>query len=173
MKEQLLKAIEELASKRGARFVSLVYTNKEGETARHTILLGASYETAKQRDLQRLLIKQPHLDGIAKVACEELIESYKKPQGENEAYTCANVYEQTPINGLKIHKESGELHLMGYGIAKVVLKPVEYKTVKSNEKTIAKNALRQMGRLGKIRQFKLTTENLQKITINGKTLVIE
>lgn len=175
MNESIAKTISQLAKTQKARFVSLTYrAKKSGELARHTLLLGASYEKAKQRDLQRLLILSSRLDGIKKIACEELIESMRKPAGENDAYTCAGVYEETDIRGLKVHKETGVLHLMGYSIKKEVLEKGEYPNVKSNEKTIAKNELKNLPKMrtGKIRQFSLSLENIKSITTNGKTIEI-
>jgi len=173
MNQKLFNAIEEVAKNQKPRFVSLTYTSKKtGEVAKHTILLGASYEKAKEKDLQKLLILQPRLSGIKLVACNELIESYKKPAGENENYTCLDVYEETDIKGLKRHKETGNFHLIGYIIQKTTIKQGEFKLVNSSEKTIEKNKLRKLGRLGKMRQYELTPLQVESMKLNGKTLTI-
>lgn len=162
---------------KGTRFVSLVYRS-EGtkELARHTILLGVDTVKAYERDLARLLLLQPHLEGIKRIACDELINSLKnslsKGLGQNDSYTCKDKYEETSIKGVKAHKETGVLHLMGYSIAKVTLEEGESKEVKSNDKTIEKNKLRKLGRLGKIRQFKLQVSNIQEVRANGKIVEI-
>lgn len=165
-----IDAIKQALSVKGSRFASLVYRNAQGELARHTILLGVDYSKAQAKDLARLLCLQPRLQGVERQACDELIESMKKPVGQNDAYTCQGVYE-TISQGLKIHKEKGEVHLMGFSIRKEVLEQgTPKKLVNSSDKTLAKNKLRYLGRLAKVRQFKLVAENIQSIRANGKTL---
>ncbi len=170
--KNLLSAIHELSKVQATRFASLTYRNKQGELSRYTVLLGASYERAKAQDLARLLCLQPRLLGVAKIACNELIESYKKPAGANPGYTCQGVYRATSIKGVKEHIENGGLYLQGFVVNKTVLEPVEYPKVNSALKTIEKDKLRKLGRLSKIRDFLLTSEQINEIKLNGKTLVI-
>lgn len=177
MKEQLLKAISELAKIEGARFISLTYKAKgTGEVARHTLLIGVNLQRAYRADLAKLKRKVRSLDGVKKIACRELIasltESLTVGIGNNSAYTQKDTYENV-LPGIKLHLENNELHLNAFSRAKVVLQEGEHKEVKSSEKTIAKNALRQSGRLGKFRQFILKTDNLEKVALNGKTLEIK
>ncbi len=167
--------LEQLQKITSAKFVSLTYRSKgTNELARHTILLGVNHEKAYQKDLSKLLTLQPRLDGLKKQACEELILSLKnsleKGIGENDSYTCKGVYENLPCKGLKLHKEKAELHLLGYTVQKTVIEQGEHKEVKSKPLTIAKNELRLLGRLSKIRQFVLNIENIKEVKINGKNL---
>lgn len=168
---ELIKEIESLATC-GARFVSLEYTAKgTGEVARHTIALGVSISNAYKRDLVILRNLMPTLKGSDAIACQELMdslsESLTKGIGNNSAYTCKDVYKGI-CNGVKLHLEKGELHVTGFGIAKTVIEPGVYKTVKSSDKTLAKNALRKRMKSGKFRQFALS--ELGEIKINGKTI---
>lgn len=170
--DNLLKQLETITS---AKFASLTYRSKgSNELARHTILLGANHETAYKKDLAKLLILEPRLDGIKKQACLELIDSLKnsleKGIGQNDNNTRKDIYEYLPVKGLKMHKETKQLYLQGYTVSKEVLENGEYKEVKSSEKTIAKNELRRLGRLSKIREFVLSIENLKGVKINGKNI---
>lgn len=159
----------------GARFASLTYTAKgSGEKARHTVALGVSLEKAYKRDIAILRGKRPQLTGVMAQACDELIASLEKSLavgiGNNPAYTCADVY--SPVcAGVKVHKESGEVHVYGFSVAKKVLAPGVFKAVNSSEKTKAKDALRRTLKSGKFRQFNLT--ELASARVNGKTLEME
>jgi hypothetical protein len=156
----------------GARFASLTYTAKgTGEKARHTVALGVSVENAYKRDLAILRAMRPTLQGVAVQACDELIasltESLTVGIGNNSAYTCADTY--APIaRGIKVHKETGELHVFGFGLQKTVIEKGTYKTVRSSEKTIAKNEIRKRLKSGRFRQFVLS--EVSGAVMNGKTL---
>ncbi len=174
----LLKAISSLAGITSARFASFTYTAKgSGEIARHTVLLGASYRNAYQKDLAKLTRKVRSLSGIDKIACEEIITSLKTSlesweKGEkNPDYTCKETYHELG-NGLLIHKETGDLHIKAFTVSKVVLQPGEHKLVNSSEKTLAKKAIEKTLRKGKIRQFVLST-NVSTVAIEGKTLLLD
>jgi hypothetical protein len=157
---QLVAIVANISTqKKGARFASLTYTAKgTGEVARHTVCLGVSVERAYRRDIAMLSAKRDSLQGVALVACDELItslqESLDKGIGNNSAYTCAGVYESV-CRGVKFHKETGEVYVTGFSIGKEIIIKGEHKAVKSSEKTIAKNALRREMKSGKFRQFAL------------------
>lgn len=173
--KQLPKVLNQLEQVTSARFASLTYRSKgTNELARHTILLGVDTLKAYKKDLAKLLILQPRLEGVKQLACQELIKSIKqsldKGIGQNEAYTCKDVYEQTTVRGVKVHKETNELHLMGYAVSKVVIEQGEEDTTKSSEKTLAKHAISKHLRRGKIRQFVLSLDTLQDVRINGKEI---
>ena len=159
----------------GARFASLTYTAKgTGEKARHTVALGVSVERAYKRDVAILEAMRPTLEGVKAQACDELLASLRESLtvgiGNNSAYTCADVY--APIaRGIKVHKESGAVHVFGFGLQKSVIEKGEYKTVRSSEKTLAKNELRKRLKSGKFRQFVLS--EVSEAKMNGKTLIFE
>jgi hypothetical protein len=175
MKKPVSSFLTEIKSlaKSGARFASLVYTAKgSGEIARHTVCLGVNIGNAYRRDIAILSAKRDSLAGVALVACDELLASLRESLavgiGKNSAYTCAGVYE-TLAAGVKLHIENSELHVYGFTIGKEVIAKGEHKTVKSSEKTLAKNALRRAMKSGKFRQFAIS--ELEAVAMNGKKLV--
>ena len=185
-----LALLSEITKTSSARFASFTYCAKgTGEVARHTLRLGASVTAAYRKDLttleNSLCSMQSALSGgehqwkgasisVAILACEELIaslkESLEKGVGNNSGYTCADTY-TTLAKGVKVHKETGEIYVSGFSRAKVTIEPGTHKSVKSSEKTIAKNKLRKVMLSGKIRQFALPATISAKL--NGKELVFE
>lgn len=156
------------------RFASLTYTAKgTGEVARHTLRLGASVTAAYQKDIRTLEAKRASLGGVELQACDELLtslrESVEKGVGNNSAYTCADTYVNV-TRGVKVHKETGEVHITGFTRSKVTLEAGTFKTVNSSEKTIAKNKLRKGLLSGKFRQFVLP--NVKSACLNGNTLTM-
>ena len=157
----------------GVSFVSIRnYTNKQGETSNNLINVGASYERAKQKDIELLenLNASEHTfkstPDLIEEARVELIKAFLKPdenrsQGQKDAYT--NI-----VSGVKVHNETGVLYVYGYRENKTVLKAGEYKEVKSAALTIAKNELRKLLRTGKFTQYALELGN--EIRCNGETL---
>jgi hypothetical protein len=170
----LLASLASLAGK-GARFSSFTYRAKgSGELARHVVALGVNIEKAYRRDLAILKGKLPHLTGVHATACQELIASLEnsldKGIGNNDAYTCQDVY-QAVCPGVKIHKENGSLHVFGFSMGKKVIEAGEHKKVKSSEKTLAKKELKKGLKTEKFRQF--TFEAFTGARIEGKTLTFE
>ena len=155
------------ANGKGTRFASLTYEAKgSGEIARHTIRLGASVEAAYKKDLATLKAKLPALKGIEAIACGEMIaslaESIGKGAGNNSAYTNADTYSHI-AKGIKVHKETGEVHLTGFSRQKAVIVEGFHKKVNSSEKTLAKNKLRKGLLSGKFRQFVLPNVDSARI----------
>lgn len=175
MKNTALLAQVAATARTGARFASFTYTAKgTGEVARHTVALGVDIARAYRRDIAVLEAKRPSLQGVELQACDELLASLRESLtvgiGNNSAYTCAGVYEPV-CKGVKVHGETGELHVFGFTRQKAVLTAGEYKKVNSSAKTLAKNALRKSLKSGKFRQFVLSEVSVAKM--NGKTLVFE
>jgi len=171
---QINQLIDTLTSAKGARFVSLVYRAKgTGELARHTLLMGANYGAAYRADLAHYRRKLEHLQGVALFACAELCDSLRESLtvgiGNNSANTRQGIFDVI-VPGVKIHRETGMLYVNGFSISKQVIEPGIYKKVNSSEKTLAKNALRKEGKLGKFREFVMDCANIVSVKGNGKTL---
>lgn len=162
----------------GARFCSLTYTNQNGETSRHTLLLGVKIEGLYKSDLLTLKKTRKTLTGIKLVACDELInsitESLTKGIGNNSAYTLKGYYTPITPNGeVKLHTDENgvtNFYIRGYVTAKTVLVNGTYPKVNSSEKTLAKKELEHGLKRGKIRTFKLNVNDVHQIKMNGITI---
>lgn len=167
---------------RSARFASLLYRAKgTGELARHQLVMGVDLYKAYRRDIRVLAAKLRFLDGIDKIAAEELLaslkESLQKGIGNNSQYTRRNT-ETNRSNKGEIQVDiavamDGNIRLRGLVIGKTVLEKGECKQVKSSEKTIAKNKLRKLLKSGKIRTFSIDRANFMEMKMNGKILEVE
>jgi hypothetical protein len=172
----LANQIKNLMAK-GTRFVSLTYTSKNtGEVARHTLLLGASYEKILSVDHTKVL-----MDGFrdttelqAQARREVLASLYKSIQAAkngtvSEDYTRKN--EERIQLGKGVFLVSSGLQITGYSIAKKVLQAGVYKHVNSKPLTLAKQAIERDLKRSKIRNFCLS--NVSAARIEGKTLILD
>lgn len=182
--------LREFAKINGVKFIALnnYLSEKSGEIANHIINVGISIENAKLTDLNRLNACTDadiqHIAETAKIALEtvktafsEMVQSANKNLSENikdrstqsQAQTDAYI---TVMPGLKLHKDTMQLHIFGQAIKKTVVVAGEYKTVNSSDKTLAKNAIKKFLdlRSDKFRNFILG--NVNEIKMNGETLLI-
>ncbi len=186
--------IAQLAKCKGAKFASFTYTNREGEKAVHTLILGADTRALYEKDIatvevMRSDIATAHASGslsdaefaLQTQACNEILASLAVSLsggiGNNPAYAHSadargegnETYVHVEgVEGVKIHRESGELYVQGLSERKVVLIAGTYKEVKSRPLTLAKKAIDKGLRRGKIRQFKLS--EVSSARLNGETL---
>lgn len=174
---EIIRMVKQAASKSpsGVTFFSVrYYTNDKNETSHYLINLGASYERAKIADIEFLrnldIFDAKYGFMSSKIdlfkAKEELIKSFENPSkarsdGQKDAY-------EQIVSGLKIHKETGNLHIYGYIRAKKVLIPGEYDSTNSSSLTIAKNEIRKKLRTGKFRQFNI--DGFNELKANGSAL---
>lgn len=163
-------------SNSGAKFASLTYTNKEGETSRYTLLLGTKYENVLKSSLATVRARKANTP-LEEEAKEAVMASISKSlqgmlTGEgNSDYTCQDVYENI-APGIKVHKETGEMYISGIQVSRKVLVPGVYKPVNSKPLTLAKQAMERGTAKAKYRQFKLSPEQLDSVRIGGKELVL-
>ena len=189
--KNLKKLFKNFENLNGAKFVALnnYESKKTKEVAIHTILTNVSvmnaketdYETLKKADIQliaaELLTKGIDIE-VTKQAYVEMLASAEKnlstniedrttaSQAQNDAYI-------TLGNGMKLHKDSGALHIFGMAIQKKVLIAGEpQKPVKSAPKTIAKKMITKSLNLraGKFRTF--IVENVEAVNMSGETITI-
>jgi hypothetical protein len=164
-----------LDGNKSCKIISLVYRAKEsGELARHTLLLNVNRRNALARDLALLAAKLPKLTGVFRQACEELIASITETltTGQNRRYTKAGYYTAEGNGNLQTSVKD-VCYVRGYSIGKEVLEKGNYETVKSSEKTLAKNALRKALKNTRIREFRITPENFKVARAEGKAIVID
>lgn len=174
----MLALLAELAKVTRPKFASFTYRTKDtGELSRYTVMLGVDYGAVYEKDRATLREMLPSLDGLDKEAADALLasieESLVKGLGNNSAYTHGAEQGDTylslaGIDGVKVNKNDGILHVLGMLQNKVVLEEGTYKQVNSKPLTMAKNAIRKTLRQSKIRQFALP--NIQSARLNGETL---
>jgi hypothetical protein len=169
-----------LSHRKCATFASFTYTTKESaETARFTVILHSNVNTLYQKDIDALeaMLKTDLGVILHSAACELLASRQKSLEvgiGNNPAYTCRDVYTHfAQFPGVKLHNETGELHITGLVYAKTVITPGTYKHVNSSEKTLAKNTIRRNLPSGRFRQFAINPANLLSVRINGETLELD
>jgi glycerol-3-phosphate dehydrogenase len=168
---------EMLRDVKGAQFASFIYTAKgSGEKSKITVILGASTENLYRKDIEQLEEMIPSLSGLSLVAANEILASRKqsleKGIGQNDAYTCKDVYEA--IEGLPnvlVHKDTGALHIHGLSHAKEVIVKGVHKVVNSSAKTLAKAEVSKTLPSSRFRQYAI--ENFTKVRVAGTTLVVE
>ena len=182
-----LKAIIEVKKIRGTSFIGVRgYTNKDGEVSNQTFVVGINYpkmladdlETLKSFDVKKLVDKFS-IESL-EAAKKELIESLEKRLSSDEVKaellanndaTMNRSVAQTEAfthltNGLKV--KENDVYVYGIRVRKTVLVAIEYKAVKSAEKTLAKKAINKFLRSDKFINFKLG--NMDELKINGITL---
>ncbi|MDP2692772.1 MAG: hypothetical protein Q8O88_03995 [bacterium] len=167
-----------------AGFIAFPYTNKQNETSKRTIYIGASYENAKQKDIDTIsnfllatdlgyVPSEKYTRADWHDALNELLSSLKntdvkRSQGQQDAYISI-----TENGTIKWNIETQELYIQGLNVKKTITEDGIYKEVNSAPKTIAKNVIRyEYLSTGKWRTFKV--RNLEgNIRINNDTLEIE
>lgn len=179
-----------MANLNGAKFISLnnYKSEKSGEIANHTILTNISVMNAKEKDFETLktadveVLNKQSKKSIAleiyKTALSEMLCSAEKNLSENFEDRTISSQAQTDayiqINkAIKLHKETGNIHIFGMAINKTVIVEGEpKKPVKSADKTLAKNEITKALNLraGKFRTF--IVANVEGVTFNGETLEI-
>jgi hypothetical protein len=171
-------AVAAFCAKKGAKFVGFTYRTKgTGELQKVVVIVGASTDNLYSKDIEILEQMVQDSTGVELIAAQELLASRLNSKangiGHNDGYTCEDVY--TVVNGntqgVKMHKENGDLHIVGLQEHKTVLEPGVYKERQSSEKTIAKNKIRALLPSSRFRQYRLS--NLLRATVNGETLEIE
>lgn len=170
--KNLIALFGNLSQITGCSFVSIVYTNKDGEVQKTLINVGVSYDNAKLKDIEYLkgldvkTIKSSQNKATLEEARKALLGALISPskahsQGQINAYEYLN-------NGLKVHKESGKLYVVGMKVKKEVLKQGEYKADTRRPLTVAKDDIRKTMKSTQYRNYDLS--EMAKVTIKGDTL---
>lgn len=160
-------------------FLSLTdYCNANQEVADYSIVFHVSYETLLNKSIEQLTQYSP-VDSIEEEAKVSLLSSYqaslKKIQESSieetqDGYRHFQDGEGNWIKGVKIHEDSGTLHLYGKVVHKVVKKGSAKKETKSSNLTLAKQRLTMDLPISKWRQFKLSPNQVGKICVENLKL---
>lgn len=195
--KNILNLFNGISNLKGAKFISLnTYEHerkgeKTGEIANHVINTNISVMNAKVNDLNTLnsvthkdvkSVKKSSARSIAltvyETALTEMQTSAKKNLNPDLSKRSAQSQAQTDAYiqlspALKIHKDTGNLHIFGMAVSKVQIQPpTEYKTVNSSDKTLAKKEITKHLdlRAGKFRTF--IVGNINTVKMNGETIEI-
>lgn len=160
--------------RKSATFLSINgYRNANSEVANYSIVFHMNYENALKKSLQELE-EMPADTWLAKQAIAELAKSFEKsleslkttPVEEiDDCYHHFKNDDGTYIKGVKVHSATDTLHLYGLVAHKKILMPGIYKEVNSKPLTIEKDRIRHLCTVGKFRQFKITPDQVQSISV--------
>ena len=176
--KQFVTELSKLRS--SATFLSLIgYRNEHSEVADYNIVFHISYENALRRSVTALESVVP-ADTLQALAKQELIDGYntsltkmaQTPIEEiDDAYTRFFDLDGNYIKGVKLHTETNVLHLYGFVNSKRVLIPGQYPKRNRRELTKAKDELRKLCPVDKFRQFRLTPDQVDRISVEHLSLL--
>jgi hypothetical protein len=161
-------------------FLTLLgYRNEHSEIANYSIVFHMDYAAALRKSIE-IIEKQSVSDQIDVLAKLELIKSFNTSLSKMEMTTIDEMDDgyirfkdenDIPIKGIKMHPETKELHLFGLIAHKKVLIPTVYPKKNKRALTIAKDNLRYLTPMSKFRQFRLTPQNVDSITVEKLSLL--
>jgi hypothetical protein len=184
-----LKTLVSVKNLKGTSFVGIKgYENSKGEISDFTLLANVSYYNMLVKDLRKLVeldltnlfAKYENLELVQK-PYTELLESYTKRLSDEQTKakllaegdsTIVRSVAQSEIyvnlgNGLRVNKQTNELHVYGLIARKKVIKSIEYKQVKSRLNTIIKNEISKLANLRSDKFRNFIVGNIDEIKING------
>lgn len=155
------------------------YNSLANELANFSIIFHISYQNALKKSIAILenMVPNSMLQAEAKHSVllsfhDSLEKCQTIPVEEiDDAYTRFFDSDGSYIKGVKLHARTSTLHLYGFVHKKQILMPGIYKKVNSAPLTIEKEKLRRMTPLSKFRQFKITPNQLEKISVEGLNLL--
>lgn len=143
------------------------YENKQGEVSNQTIVAGITYENCLLNDFKVLQEKQNEVfetlqkdysnelilqayqnvyNSLEKrLSSEEVKEALRQQNDKTIALSDAQIDAYTHLaKGVKLNKETLQIHIFGLVVRKEVLVPIEYKETKSRELTIVQNKIKKL-----------------------------
>jgi hypothetical protein len=184
------KVLAKLMLLQGAKFIAINDYNSTttGEIANHIVNCNISVENAKKTDLAKLqsckdsdLLDVANASKIAldvvRTAYSDLLMSAQRNLSTNPKDRTAQSTGQTNAYvtitpAIKFHIASRKFHIFAQTISKKVLVPGEYKTVNSNDKTLAKNAIKKHLDLRSEKFRNYIIENIDNVTIAGENIQV-
>jgi len=173
------------ANLNGSSFVGIKgYTSSTtGEVANHVVNANFSYGNAVEKDLKALqgatdedvmaIADKGFSVELVRTAIAKLRDAFVKNQNPEtaSAQSVAQSDAYVPItNSIKLHIESGKIHIYALAVSKEVLVEGEYKSVNSRELTLCQNAVKKYFNFStaKYRSFIVDPEMLSGVNINGE-----
>lgn len=152
----------------GTSFIGIRnYKNQQGEVSNQTLLIGFSRENAMQHDFKALQenkekvfydLAKKHDFEIVKKAYSELYDSLEKRLSSDETKEKLREQGDTTIlrsdaqndayeyvaKGVKLNKETQELHIFGISVKKTIVVPIQYKETNSKPLTKCKADIQKL-----------------------------
>lgn len=161
-------------------FLSLIgYRNFYSEISDYSIVFHISYEAALKKSIS-YLESLNNLSSIEKMAKEELLNSFNNSLDKTNvssfdllSNSYSYVYDENdvPLKGIKIHDQTGILHLYGLVVHKRIIMPGLYPHRNRRELTVVKDQLRRQCSIGKFRQFRITPNQVERIAVENLSLL--
>lgn len=143
------------------------YENKQGEVSNQTIIAGITYENCLLNDFKVLqenqnkifeVLGKDHENELIEKAYKNLYDSLEKRLSSEEIKEALRQQNDKTImlsdaqkdayvhitKGIKVNKETNQIHVFGLVQRKTVLKAIEYKQTKSRELTIVQNKIKKL-----------------------------
>lgn len=173
--------VAELAKLRSsAMFLSLMgYKNAHDELANYSIVFHISYANALEKSI-KILNNHSVTSELESVAKSELLHGYQQSLGRissteiediDDAYTRYFDESGNYIKGVKLHTDTGNLHLYGLVVHKKVLSSGTYPKRNKRPLTIAKDNLRDLLPVNKFRQFIINSNSVDHISVENILLL--
>ena len=196
MKNQNAKIVKRIVSKfselNGTSFVGIPeYTsgtsNKKcivPEVANHVINAGFSYGNAVEKDLKALkgatekdveaIAKEGFTPELVKIAIAKLTQSFENNQNKETASAGSLAQQDAYIQitpSVKLHVETGKLHIYGLTVQKKVIVKGVYQPTNSRELTLCQNAVKKHFDFStsKFRQYIVDENTLTGVKIKGES----
>lgn len=143
------------------------YENKQGEVSNQTIIAGITYENCLLNDFKVLqenqnkvfeVLGKDHEKELIEKAYKNLYDSLEKRLSSEEVKEALRQQNDKTImlsdaqkdayvhitKGIKVNKETNQIHVFGLVQRKTVLKAIEYKQTNSRELTIVQNKIKKL-----------------------------
>jgi hypothetical protein len=155
------------------------YTASSGEVADHQIVFHVSYRNLLERSIVALnaIGVEGDLEIEAKAAVLESLAGSLAKFDETSVEELEDAYERffddngQHIRGIKRHVETDTFHLYGVTVQKRIHTPGTFKEVKSKPLTLAKNRLMAMLPVSKWRQYRITPDQVQRVTVDSRSIL--
>ncbi len=173
----------------GASFVGIKgYTSSTtGEVANHVVIANFSYGNAVEKDLKALdnatdadvqaIANKGFSVDLVKTAIAKLADAFRKNMNPETQSAQSLAQKDAYLNispCIKLHIETGKLHIYALAHSKVVLIKGEYKTVNSRELTLCQNEVKKYFNFStaKYRNFIVEPSQLSGVNISGEKVVL-
>ena len=172
-KTRFLKKLSKVTNR--STFMSIIgYKNSSAEIADYSIIYNVDYKELLNRSIKKL--QSLYLTEEENIAREEIISSFRnsikniESADSNDPNYDRLLIGKKYLKGVKLHKKSGIIYICGIVVHKKVTIPGFYKK-SSDSKKLAKTRLRDMCPVSKFRQFKITVDQIDHISVQNISLL--